>query len=76
MKYLLIPIAALSIGTAALAQSPAPEKSYPPCSKSVKDECISSAGLPGKATAAKSKKAAHHARHHHHAKATETAKAK
>lgn len=73
MKYLLIPIAALSIGTAALAQSPAPEKSYPPCSQTVKDECISTAGLPHKAKAAK---ATHHARHHHRTKATQAAKAK
>lgn len=53
MKYLIFPLVALGLGTAAMAQPPAAPKSYPPCSKSVTDECMGSSGT-----------AMHHAMHH------------
>lgn len=60
MKYLLLPVIALGMGTAAFAAD------YPPCSKSVQDECTST----GASHAAMSHKAAHqhHAALHHHGK--------
>ncbi|WP_150290035.1 hypothetical protein [Sphingobium estronivorans] len=43
MKYLIFPLVALGLGTAAMAQpAPSAPKSYPPCSKSVTDECMGS----------------------------------
>ncbi|WP_242127075.1 hypothetical protein [Sphingobium sp. Sx8-8] len=67
MKILFIPLIALGFGTAAMAQAPdSTPKSYPPCSKSVTDECMSSSHA---APMAHHKAAAHHhakwASHHH-----------
>ncbi|AMK21887.1 MULTISPECIES: hypothetical protein [unclassified Sphingobium] len=45
MKYLIFPLVALGLGlgTGAMAQpAPSAPKSYPPCSKSVTDECMGS----------------------------------
>ncbi|MFT3964325.1 MAG: hypothetical protein QM690_00400 [Sphingobium sp.] len=72
MKYLLVPFIALGIGSAAFAATGT--TSYPPCSKSVQDECISAA--PAKHAAAKPAKAhVHHAAAHKaKGKAEKTAK--
>lgn len=44
MKYILASLLALSVGTAAVAadsssSATSPSRNYPPCSKSVTDEC-------------------------------------
>ena len=73
MKYLIFPLVALGWGTAALAQpAPSAPKSYPPCSKSVTDECMGSSHGTGHHAAMRPhhKMAAHHhrmaARHRPH----------
>jgi hypothetical protein len=76
MKYLIFPLVALGLGTAAMAQPPAAPKSYPPCSKSVTDECMGSSGTAMRHGAMRPAHhramAAHHRPHHmahaaHHA---------
>lgn len=75
MKYLLVPLLALGVGTAAIAAAPGTDAapgSYPACSKTVKDECTESG-----ATTAKAVTGAKHARksaHHHHRPAATAAK--
>lgn len=67
MKYLLVPLLALGVGTAAIAASPdarAASGGYPACSKSVTDECTEAARPAKAVTGAKhAHKSAHH-RHH------------
>lgn len=63
MKYLLVSLLALSVGTAAVAadsstSAASPSQKYPPCSKSVTDECTQ---VPGAHQMAKTMK---HHRHH------------
>lgn len=75
MKYLLIPLAALGVGTAALAQDAPAAKapdSYPLCSSTVTDECMNPSQAPHHATA-KGHATAHH---RHHAAQRETGKKK
>lgn len=64
MKYLIFPLVTLGLGTAAMAQPPSVPKSYPPCSKSVTDECMGSSREGHHATMgpAHHKMAVHHAR--------------
>ncbi|WP_176592117.1 hypothetical protein [Sphingobium sp. EM0848] len=67
MKYLIFPLVALGLGTAAMAQpAPSAPKSYPPCSKSVTDECMGSSHAAMHHTAMRShhKMATHHRTHH------------
>ena len=67
MKYLIFPLVALGFGTAALAQPPSTAsapKSYPPCSKSVTDECMGSSHEG--AHHAAMRPAAHSMASHHH----------
>jgi len=75
MKYLIFPLVALGMGTAAMAQAPStppsppsPPSSYPPCSKTVTDECTSSSGemMHHAARPAAHHKAAHHKAAAHH----------
>jgi hypothetical protein len=68
MKYLLFPLVALGFATAAMAQPPSPAKSYPPCSKTVTDECVGSSHAAAKAPVHHGKMAHHH-RHVTHATA-------
>lgn len=70
MKYLIFPLVALGLsvglGTAAMGQpaaAPSAPKSYPPCSKSVTDECMSSSRGTMHHAAMRS---AHHKMAHHH----------
>ena len=69
MKYLIFPLVALGMGTAAMAQAPStPPSSYPPCSKTVTDECTSASGetMHHAARPAAHHKAAHHKTAAHH----------
>lgn len=64
MKYLLIPLLALGVSSAAFATAespPAPSAAYPACSKTVTDECTQTAAKPAHHA---SGKAMHHRAHH------------
>ena len=70
MKYLLVPLLALGVGTAAIAAAPdaAPAPgTYPACSSTVKDECTEAG--PARAAAAGAKHAHKSAHRRHHATA-------
>jgi len=67
MKYLVAPIIVLGVGTAALAQAaPLPAAkasgSYPPCSRTVTDQCVNPSQAPHRAAAHKGQ-VTHHATH-------------
>lgn len=62
MRFILVPFIALGFGTAAMA---ADATAYPPCSKTVQDECTSASSA--KHHMAVTKTAAHHHMTHHKA---------
>ena len=69
MKYLLVSLLALGVGTAAVAGSASnnasaasPPDKYPVCSKTVTDECVQKQGASTHHMAARTMK--HHRAHH------------